>query len=99
MPEKEKNKGRKRSCVRAGRIFSSLGLPADADCRMPVVTVTGGRYLKVEHHRGILLFTERCVRLFSVPGVIRIEGKDLASSSMDGDVLMLEGRIESVSFE
>ena len=98
MPEKKIEKS-KASCRRAGRLFSSVGLPADADCRMPVVTVTGGRYLKVEHHRGVMLFTERCVRVFSDTGVIRVTGRNMASPRMEDDLLLIEGEIASVCFE
>lgn len=99
MPDKDKKQKKARSLDRMSGAFSSVGMPADADCRIPVVTVTGKRYVTVEHHRGILLFTECCVRLFSAYGVIRITGKGLASASMDSDTVMLEGAIESVCFE
>lgn len=89
----------KKDCLRAGRVFASLGMPLDADGRTPVVTVTGGRYVKVAHHTGILKFTGECVRLFTRAGAVRIEGKDLVSSSMDSDTLLLEGRIKAVFFE
>ncbi|MCR5611100.1 MAG: YabP/YqfC family sporulation protein [Clostridiales bacterium] len=84
---------------RSGRALTAAGLPADSDCRMPVVTITGGRYLKAEHHMGVLLLTENCVRLYSRMGIIRIEGRRLAASDMDGDVILLEGEVRSVSFE
>ncbi len=99
MPAKIKKQMKARSLDRVGGAFSSVGIPADADCRTPVVTVTGKRYVKIEHHCGILLFTDCCVRLFSSRGIIRITGKELASASMDFDTVMLEGEIESVCFE
>lgn len=84
---------------RSGRRLVSLGLPADADCRLPGVTVTGGRYVCVENHCGILQISACCVRLYSRIGVIRIEGKDLAAARMDGETMLLEGRIRAVCFE
>lgn len=89
----------KKSAERRGRALCAVGLPADADCRMPVITVTGGRYVKVEHHRGALLLTDACVRLYSCMGIIRIEGQKLLASRMDDDVMLLEGQVRSVSIE
>lgn len=99
MSDKRINEKEARSGRKAGGAFSSLGLPADADGKLPLVTITGDRFVKVEHHRGILLFTECCVRLFSASGVVRISGKCIAASKMDGDEILLEGKIGSVSFE
>lgn len=99
MPRKVNKLNKARSNSRMGGAFSYVGIPADADERMPVVTVTGKRYVRIEHHRGILLFTDRCVKLFSAQGLICISGRELASASMDGDQVLLEGEIGSVSFE
>ena len=90
---------REKRLVRAGRVFSAVGMPEDADGRMPVVTVTGGRFIRVEHHSGVLLFTDRRVRLYSRIGIISIEGRGLKSKCMDPESLALEGEISSVCFE
>ena len=99
MPVKNKKHKKARSPGSMGGAFSYIGLPADADCRTPVTSVTGNRFVKVEHHRGILLFTDRCVKLCSANGMITVKGRELAAARMDGDEVMLEGVIESVSFE
>ena len=97
---------RKRNCKKgdklpdfSGRALSSLGIPADSDCRMPLISVTGSRYVKIEHHNGVLLLDPCCIKLYSRCGIIRIDGSGIAASSMDSDVMMLEGRINAVSFE
>ncbi|MBO4384371.1 MAG: YabP/YqfC family sporulation protein [Clostridia bacterium] len=87
------------SLIRAGEAFDAVGMPADANGRLPVVTLTAGRILRIEHHRGILVFTPSCVRLYSALGIIRIAGRELVSRSMDGNDLILEGSIKSISFE
>ncbi|MBO4562039.1 MAG: sporulation protein YqfC [Clostridia bacterium] len=92
--------GRKAGAAKkGGRRLASIGLPADSDCRLPCITVTGDSYVRVEHHCGVLRFSPGCVRLYSRLGIIRIEGEGLAASSMDGDELLLDGRVSSVSFE
>ncbi|MBO4847567.1 MAG: YabP/YqfC family sporulation protein [Clostridia bacterium] len=97
----QKGADEKRSAAlsRGGRRLASLGLPADADCRLPQITLTGKSYLRVEHHLGVLQLTECRVRLYTALGVLRIDGSGLAAASMDGDVMLLDGCIRSVSFE
>ena len=91
---------RKREAAeRSARRLVALGLPADANCRLPIVTISGSGYVKVEHHMGVLQLGNCCVRLYSCLGVIRIEGRGLAAARMDADVMLLEGRIVSVCFE
>ena len=97
--EKLPSEAERRAADRSGRRLVSLGLPADADCRLPRVTVTGDRYVRVENHCGILQIGACCVRLYSRMGVIRIEGKDLTAARMDGEAMLLEGRIRAVCFE
>ena len=99
MKDEKSPRGEGGRLMRAGSRLASVGIPADADCRIPLVTLTGDRYVKVEHHRGVLLLTKCCVRLYSGLGIIRIEGKELAAASMDDDVLLLDGCVKSVSFE
>lgn len=82
-----------------GRTLAAAGFPADADCRIPQIVVTGCGYVRVEHHCGVLQLTGNCVRLRSRIGVIRIDGAQLAVASIDNDVLLLDGRVRSVSYE
>ena len=85
--------------ARRGARLASMGLPADADCELPCITLTGNRYLRVEHHRGILRLTDTCARFYSCLGTIRIEGEGLCASDMDGDVLLIDGRIKAICIE
>jgi sporulation protein YqfC len=90
---------RGKRAMKRGAFLASCGIPADSACAVPAVFLTGDRYIRVEHHRGVLLLTPTLIRLCSPLGVIRIEGSGLAAASMDGDVLLLDGRVRSVSFE
>ena len=85
--------------MRVGRRLAGAGLPADTDCRLPQVVLTCGRYVRVEHHSGLLQMTGELVRVYSALGIIRIEGKDLVAADMDDDVILLDGAVKSVSFE
>ena len=85
--------------MRSGRRLAGLGLPADSDCKLPQIVITCGRYVRIEHHTGLLQMTQSTVRVYSALGIIKIEGSGLAASDMDADVLLIEGSIKSASFE
>lgn len=97
--DEKKRRARGAAEMRRGARLVACGLPADAGCRLPTVFLTGDRYIRVEHIRGVLLLTPKVIRLYSALGVIRIEGSGLAAASMEGEVLLLEGRVRSVAFE
>lgn len=80
-------------------LLCAVGIPPEVCDRLPVITVTGGRYASVEHHNGILQLSRQCVRLYSDAGIIRIEGKNLTVSSMDNELIRLSGGITSVKIE
>ncbi|MBR3460451.1 MAG: YabP/YqfC family sporulation protein [Clostridia bacterium] len=96
--EKQMESVRRRS-KEGGNRLAAVGMPMDADCRLPKVTVVADRFARVEHHTGVLKLTGCCVRLFSRLGIIRIEGEGLIASDMDDDLLQLDGKVKSVTFE
>lgn len=99
MPvEKNNEKGSRRRTKQAERLLR-LGLPADTDCSLPVITVTCGRYVKVEHHSGVLQLSGEVIRLYSALGPIRIEGKGLIASELNSEEMMIDGAVSSVCFE
>lgn len=79
--------------------YAACGLPADTDCVMPKVSLTGSTCLTVEHHLGVLLISESVIRLHTAIGILRIEGNKLCASVLTADELVLKGRIASVSYE
>ena len=90
---------RARSAMRKGGAYAACGFPADSDCIIPKVSVTGDRWVRVEHHEGVLVLSERSIRLVTALGVLRIEGAGLCASVLTEDELIADGRIRSVSFE
>lgn len=89
----------KQALLKNGRVFSSLGLPADCDGRLPLITVTGSEYIRVENHLGLIKLTCTCIKLSTRIGVITVEGKRLAASDMRGGVMLLHGQISRISFD
>ncbi len=94
-----RERARSQTALRAGKRLAFVGLPPDADCRLPVIALTGKNYLRVEHHTGIMQLTGECVRLYSRIGLICIRGRGFTASRMDDDVILINGSVDSVGFE
>ena len=68
--------------------------------RGAVVTMDGmGEWLSVRGHRGIMEYSEHLLRLRLNKGVMRIDGKNLTLESMDGEDILITGRIGGVTLE
>ena len=89
----------KQALLKNGRVFSSLGMPADSDGRLPLITVTGSEYLRLENHLGLIKLTCSCIKFSTRIGVLTVEGKRLAASDMRGGVTLLHGQISRISFD
>ena len=60
------------------------------------LTSIGGRSLLVENHRGILEFSDTCIRLASGCGTIEVRGKNLSINEMRRDALIIRGEIRQM---
>jgi len=68
--------------------------------RGAVVTMDAqGAWLSVRGHRGIVEYGMRLLRLRLNTGVLRIEGEGLVLESMDGEDILVTGRVDGVTVE
>lgn len=68
--------------------------------RGSVLTMDGaGTWLSVRGHGGIVEYGTRVLRLRLSGGIVRIEGEKLMLESMDGEDVLVAGRIDSVMLE
>jgi|GEM_PF-2713028 len=96
---KQLNSGSRRRADAGARLLTAIDLPPDAGGRLPYITVTGNSYVCVGCHCGILQLSPQCVRLYTRIGIVRIDGREMAVSSMDNDCIRLSGKINAVTFE
>lgn len=75
-----------------------LGLPAEAAgaCR---VTLTGDFHLSVENHRGLLEYTPELISLSCGAGTVKIRGEALELAAMEGESLVIRGKIFGIDLE
>lgn len=73
-------------------------LPADVVAGLPRLEMVGSRQLYLEHHAGLLSYTEEQIDANTSAGVLRIRGERLNLMAMTAGELRIGGRIASVEW-
>lgn len=73
-------------------------LPADVVAGLPHLEMIGSRQLYLEHHTGILAYSESLIDANTTAGVLRIRGERLTLLAMTAEELRIGGRIVSVEW-
>ena len=85
----------KRPLSEAAELFD---LPADVVAGLPRLEMVGSRQLYLEHHTGLLAYTEEQIDANTTAGVLRIKGERLNLLAMTAGELRIGGRIDSVEW-
>lgn len=87
---------------RGDGVLSSLAelfdLPADVVAGLPRLEMVGGRQLYLEHHTGILAYTDQQIDANTPGGVLRVKGERLTLLAMTAGELRIGGQIRSVEW-
>ena len=87
---------------RTGGVLSTVAelfdLPADVVAGLPRLEMVGSRQLYVEHHTGILAYSEEQIDANTASGILRIRGKNLTLLAMTAGELRIGGRISGVEW-
>ena len=89
----------KKHYAAAEMLAERLELPEDALLGAARVTVTGGKTLLVENHRGILEYGTERLRIAVLGGQLAISGSALSLAAMNGEELLVRGKIITVEWE
>ena len=73
-------------------------LPADVVAGLPRLELVGSRQLDLEHHCGILAYTDRQIDANTPAGVLRVRGEELHLLALTGGELRIGGRIDCVEW-
>ena len=73
-------------------------LPADVVAGLPHLEMVGSRQLYLEHHTGILAYSEEQIDANTTAGVLRVRGQRLTLLAMTGEELRIGGRIDAVEW-
>ena len=85
-----------------GGILSAVAelfdLPADVVAGLPRLEMVGSRQLYLEHHTGLLAYSEGQIDANTSAGVLRVKGKDLTLLAMTAEELRIGGTIAAVEW-
>ena len=73
-------------------------LPADVVAGLPRMELIGNRQLYLEHHTGILAYTQELIDANTPAGVLRVRGDSLTLLALTGEELRIGGRIDAVEW-
>lgn len=76
-----------------------LELPEEALLGCAKLTVTGGRKVLVENHKGVVDYGKERIVISVGRGKLNINGSELNLSAMNKQELLISGRIQSVEWE
>ena len=93
---------RNRKDNRDGGILSAVAelfdLPADVVAGLPHMEMVGSRQLYLEHHTGLLSYSEDQIDANTTAGVLRVRGERLTLLAMTAEELRIGGRIAAVEW-
>jgi sporulation protein YqfC len=75
-----------------------MDLPQDVMMDLPRITMIGQIHIYIENHRGLLSFSDHEVRLLLKQGQLLIKGKSLVIKTILPEEILLEGKIDAVSY-
>lgn len=81
-----------------GTVAELFDLPADVVAGLPRLEMVGGRQLYLEHHTGLLSYTEEQIDANTAAGVLRVKGKRLTLLAMTAGELRIGGELHSLEW-
>lgn len=79
-------------------LTEKLELPPESVSPVLRVTLYGRQQVLVEHHRGLLAYSDSVIETAGVRMRLRILGRGLTLGSMDRDTLLIKGEIQAVEY-
>jgi len=76
-----------------GTVAELFDLPADVVAGLPHLEMVGGRQLYLEHHTGILGYSQEQIDVNTPSGVVRVKGEQLTLLAMTAEELRIGGKI------
>lgn len=79
-------------------LTKQIDLPVDVLMDLPRITLVGQVHIYIENHQGLLVFSDKEVRLLLKHGQLLIKGQSFVIKTILPEELLLEGIIEQVMF-
>lgn len=91
----ERNRKESRVLDTVAELFD---LPADVVAGLPRLEMVGSRQLYLEHHAGILAYSEEQIDINTPEGILRVRGERLTLTAMTAEELRIGGAIAAVEW-
>ena len=91
----ERNRKESRVLDTVAELFD---LPADVVAGLPRLEMGGSRQLYLEHHAGILAYSEEQIDVNTPEGILRVRGERLTLTAMTAEELRIGGAIAAVEW-
>ena len=91
----ERNRKESRVLDTVAELFD---LPADVVVGLPRLEMVGSRQLYLEHHAGILAYSEEQIDVNTPEGILRVRGERLTLTAMTAEELRIGGAIAAVEW-
>ncbi len=91
----ERNRKESRVLDTVAELFD---LPADVVAGLPRLEMVGSRQLYLEHHAGILTYSEEQIDVNTPEGILRVRGERLTLTAMTAEELRIGGAIAAVEW-
>lgn len=91
----ERNRRESRVLDTVAELFD---LPADVVAGLPRLEMVGSRQLYLEHHAGILAYSEEQIDVNTPEGILRVRGERLTLTAMTAEELRIGGAIAAVEW-
>ena len=79
-------------------IIEKMDFPEEALNTASKITVTAGRRMLIENHRGVTDFSDEQITVAVVRGKICVQGTALTIKAMNRSELLISGRIQNVEW-
>ncbi|MBY0122334.1 sporulation protein YqfC [Bacillus sp. S/N-304-OC-R1] len=76
----------------------NMELPQDVMMDLPRITMIGQIHIYIENHRGLLAFSDKELRLLLKQGQLLIRGKAFVIKTILPEEILLEGKIDQVTY-
>lgn len=63
-----------------------------------LISCIGNRELTIENYKGILEYSDTCIRINANPGVVKITGNNIEIKNISKELLYITGKIKSFGF-
>lgn len=80
------------------QVAELFDLPADVVAGLPRLEMVGSRQLYVEHHTGILSYSQEQIDANTTGGILRVRGSGLSLLAMTAGELRIGGEITAVEW-